>query len=151
MVYSWKSGFKIWTIECYIGGGKADFVVSHLDAPVAVLANTTSQTGNYLAIQLRSTTRQRDAIGTTVTLVSGGDKPRKWVRQLTAGDGYQASNQRQLLIGVGSEQQVNTLEVKWPSGKIDKYSNLPVNRQWMLIESDPSPHLLPGTSPALEQ
>jgi tetratricopeptide (TPR) repeat protein len=131
--------------------GKADFVVSHLDAPVAVLANTTAQTGNYLAIQLRSGTGQRDAIGATVTLVMGGDKPRKLVRQLTAGDGYQASNQRQFLIGVGSEQQVDQLQVKWPSGRVDNYRGLPVNRQWMLIESDPSPHLLPATSPALER
>ena len=131
--------------------GKADFVVSHLDAPVAVLANTTMQTGNYLAIQLRSGTGQRDAIGATVTLVMGGDKPRKLVRQLTAGDGYQASNQRQFLIGVGSEQQVDQLQVKWPSGRVDNYRDLPVNRQWMLIESDPSPHLLPATSTALER
>ena len=131
--------------------GKADFVVSHLDAPVAVLANTTLETGNFLAIQLRSGTLQRDAIGAIVTLVVAGDKPRKRVRQLTAGDGYQASNQRQLLIGVGDASQVEQLEVKWPSGKIDKYSNLPVNRQLMLIEADSHPHLLPTTSMALER
>ena len=74
--------------------GRADFVVSHLDAPVAVLANTTTRVGNYLGIQLRSINGQRDAIGATVTVVVGGDNPRHLVRQLTAGDGYQASNQR---------------------------------------------------------
>ena len=114
-----------------------------LDAPVAVLTNTTAPTGNYLAIRLRGTSGQRDAIGATVTLVVGGDKPRQLVRQLTAGDGYQASNQRQLLIGIGSEQQVNQLEVKWPSGHVDNYRDLSVNRQWMLIEAAPQPHLLP--------
>lgn len=130
--------------------GKADFVVSHLDAPVAVLTNTTAQTGNYLAIQLRGTSGQRDAIGATVTLVVGEDQPRQLVRQLTAGDGYQASNQRQLLIGIGGEQQVDQLQVKWPSGHVDNYRDLSVNRQWMLIEADSYPHPLPATSPALD-
>ena len=131
--------------------GKADFVVSHLDAPVALLANTTTQTGNFLAIQLRSTTGQRDGIGATVTLVVGGDKPRKLVRQLTAGDGYQASNQRQMLIGVGTAKQIDALEVKWPSGRVDKYSKLPVNRQLMLIETASRPHLLPMASRELQR
>ena len=124
--------------------GRADFVVSHLDAPVAVLANTTTRVGNYLGIQLRSINGQRDAIGATVTVVVGGDNPRHLVRQLTAGDGYQASNQRQLLIGLGREQEVGQLRVKWPSGHIDQYSGLELNRQWLLVETDPEPHLLPA-------
>ena len=79
-----------------------------------------------------------------MTVVVGGDNPRHLVRQLTAGDGYQASNQRQLLIGLGREQEVGQLRVKWPSGHIDQYSGLELNRQWLLVETDPEPHLLPA-------
>jgi len=126
--------------------GKPDFVVSHLDAPVAVLENRTAQTGNFLAIELRGTRLQRDAIGATVTVVTATDPPRTWVRQLTAGDGYQASNQRHLLMGLGNAQGVQQLEVRWPSGQVDRYLEPPINQFLMLIEADQRLHLLPGTA-----
>jgi len=123
--------------------GKPDFVVSHLDAPVAVLENRTAQTGNFLAIELRGTRLQRDAIGTVVKVVTDTTPPRTWVRQLTAGDGYQASNQRHLLMGLGNAQAVQLLEVRWPSGKVDRYLEPPINQFLMLIEGDRELHRLP--------
>jgi tetratricopeptide (TPR) repeat protein len=123
--------------------GKPDFIVSHLDAPVAVLANDTPEAGNYLALQLRGRTIQRDAIGSRVAVTIRGDNPRELVRQLTAGDGYLASNQRQLLIGLGEDQQVEKLQVTWINGKVDTYMSVPVNRQVVVIEGDPELHLLP--------
>ena len=123
--------------------GKPDFIVSHLDAPVAVLTNTTAQVGNFLALQFRGRTLQRDAIGTSVTVTIGGDQPRQLVRQLTAGDGYLASNQRQLIIGLGSAERVEQLEVKWLDGVIDTFTSVPINRQLMVIQTDPELHLLP--------
>jgi tetratricopeptide (TPR) repeat protein len=133
--------------------GKPDFIVSHLDAPVALLVNQTSQTGNFLALQLRGRQIARDAIGTTVR-VTLQDQPEDVtelrVRQLTAGDGYLASNQRQLLIGLGKSQRVKQLEVQWPSGETQLYHDLPVNRQVMIIQADNDFHLLPA-APSLTE
>ncbi len=123
--------------------GKPDFIVSHLDAPVAVLANQTPEAGNYLALQLRGRSVQRDAIGTRVTVTIGGEKPRKLVRQLTAGDGYLASNQRQLLIGLGESQRVEKLEIKWVNGDVQSHTEIPVNRQLIALQGTPELHLLP--------
>ena len=126
--------------------GKPDFIVSHLDAPVAVLINDTPEAGNYLAIQLRGRNIQRDAIGSRVSVTIGGDNPRVLVRQLTAGDGYLASNQRQLLVGLGDDLQVEKVQVRWVNGMVDSYHSVPVNCQLMVIEGDPEVHLLPGPS-----
>ncbi|HEX5500153.1 MAG TPA: CRTAC1 family protein, partial [Thermomicrobiales bacterium] len=88
--------------------GREDFVVSHLDAPTALVANVSPETGHYLAVQLRGVRSARDAIGARVALVAGGRRRTQW---LTAGDGYQASNQRQLVFGLAEEKRVEKLEI----------------------------------------
>ena len=72
--------------------------------PVGLLSNTTSDCGTFLALQLRGVESSRDAIGARIRFVCGG-----LVRtvQLMAGDGFEASNQRQVLLGLGAHSQVD--------------------------------------------
>ena len=76
----------------------------------------------------------------TVTARAG---KQAWVVQLTAGDGYLASNQRQLLIGLGEAQSVEKLEIKWVNGEIQSHTAIPVNRQLLAIQGALDLHLLP--------
>jgi hypothetical protein len=121
--------------------GREDFAVTHLDAPAALLSNETPRKHHFLALHLRGVASDRDAIGSTVRVTAGA---RTWVRQLTAGDGYQASNQRMLLFGLGSEAQVQQVEIRWPSGGVQTYADLPVDREWLLIEGRAQARLIPG-------
>ncbi|HCC99644.1 MAG TPA: hypothetical protein DER64_03880 [Planctomycetaceae bacterium] len=111
--------------------GLNDVLISHMDAPVALLTCTSATHGHYVAIRLRATSSARDAIGTQLTL-SAGD--RKLYRQQTAGDGYMASNQRQLIFGTGNLTAVGPLEVRWPSGRVDTFTDVPVDCELMLVE-----------------
>jgi hypothetical protein len=111
--------------------GREDIAISHLDAPAALLTNTTQPAGHFLAVQLRAVTTSRDAIGATVTVGVGG---RHVVRQLTAGDGYHASNQRQLTFGLGSDQQIDELSVDWPSGLKQRFADIASDSQVLIIE-----------------
>lgn len=99
--------------------GREDFAVSHLEEPVALLTNTTPTAAHFLTVHLRGVQSGRDAIGTTVNIRCGKFN---LTRQLTAGDGYQASNERQLVFGLGSHEQVDAIEIRWPSGQVQ---NLP--------------------------
>ncbi|GIT28820.1 MAG: hypothetical protein Ct9H300mP1_08660 [Planctomycetaceae bacterium] len=94
----WDAG---WHAVTFDRDGRPDFAVSHLDDPSAVLANRTEAAGHWLAIRLVARRSARDAIGAEVTVRSGSMRS---VHQLTAGDGYQASNQRGLVIGLGSSR-----------------------------------------------
>ena len=89
-----------------------------------------------------------DAIGTTVTVECQG---RRWTQQLTAGDGYQASNQRQLTFGLGPSTQIDSLEIRWPSGQRQKFEDLPVDQELLFREGSPRPFPLDKRSslPAL--
>ena len=111
--------------------GREDAVVSHLDAPVALLTNTTRKAGNYVALRLCGVTSSRDAIGTTVRVRVG---KRVLVRQLTAGDGFQASNQRLLIFGLRAEKHADEMMIRWPSGRLQKFTLTGVNREFLAIE-----------------
>lgn len=123
--------------------GLDDAVVSHLDAPVALLTNTTPDAGNFLSVRLRGTKSSRDAIGSVVTVLAGG---RQWTRQLTAGDGYQASNQRTLIFGLGAAKKLDEIRVAWPSGEQQVLQEIDVNSEVMIVEGQQAVFDLPKVS-----
>ena len=111
--------------------GREDVVISHLDAPAALLTNRTERAGHFLVIRLRGVRASRDAIGATVRVRAGN---RTWTQQLTAGDGYQASNQRQLVFGLGERDRVDELILNWPSGLRQSFASPPIDTELLAIE-----------------
>ena len=120
--------------------GREDFVVTHVHDPVSLVINESTTTGDFLAVQLRGVVSSRDAIGTIVEVRAGG---RTWSRQLTAGDGYYASNQRQLVFGLGPDVRVADLTVHWPSGQTQSFLDLSADREFLLVEGRAEPISLP--------
>jgi hypothetical protein len=114
--------------------GREDFVVSHLDAPVSLLSNQTPGAGHFIAVRLRGVVSDRDAIGATVRVAAGATTR---VGQMTAGDGYEASNQRQLVFGLGNVAHVEKLTVRWPSGLEQTFRDLPADQEIIVVEGSP--------------
>jgi len=113
------------------GDGREDAVISNLDQPAALLTNTTQQHGRFLSLRLRGIESSRDANGTTVTLrLDNGQIS----RQLTAGDGYQASNERRLIFGLSNATHINRMDVAWPSGRIESWNDLEVDAEYTVTE-----------------
>ena len=111
--------------------GREDFVVSNLNTPVCLVTNRTASTGHFLALQLRGVESNRDAIGAVVKVTAAG---RTRTKQLTAGDGYLASNQRQLVIGLGESNQADEVVVRWPSGLEQNFRNVAADSEYILVE-----------------
>ena len=111
--------------------GKEDFVVTHVDARPALLTNRTEKHGHFLAVQLRGTQSSRDAIGARVRVTAGG---KTWTRQLMAGDGFQASNQRQLIFGLGDAERVESVTVSWPAGSDQTLTTIEVDHELVIVE-----------------
>jgi hypothetical protein len=111
--------------------GREDFVISRLEQGTALVANQTVSAGHFLSVQLRGVTASRDAVGADVTVTAG--KLRQ-TRQLTGGDGYLASNQRQLVFGLGDAREVDEVSVRWPGGVVQTWHGLPVDSEVLLIE-----------------
>lgn len=112
--------------------GLPDLVVGRLDGPSLLLTNKTTDHGNsYLSLELISTETARDAIGAIVKVSIGNSE---WVHQLTAGDGYQCSNERKLMIGCAENNTMDRLEVTWSNGLIQEFLNVPTSQSLILVE-----------------
>ncbi|MCA9007393.1 MAG: CRTAC1 family protein, partial [Planctomycetaceae bacterium] len=116
--------------------GREEAVLTSLDQPLALLKNTTESHGHRLVVTLTGTRSSRDAIGTTVRLKIKGET---LVRQLTAGDGYQARNQRVLTFGTGQSTAEVQLEVNWPSGLKQVFEGVAIDQEVQLIEGQATP------------
>ena len=74
----------------------------------------------------------RDGIGAVVEVMSG-DRSIKRIRRL--GDGYAAQNSSTMTVGIGSEVTVQSIKVRWPSGKITKRES-PVSAGSVIIMNE---------------
>lgn len=114
--------------------GREDLAVGHLEDETALLTNTTADAGRALSLRLIGITSNRDALGTTVTARTGS---KTVMRQLTAGDGYQASNERRLVIGLGESDTIDEMIVRWPSGLQQRFLDLKASGDWIVREGHP--------------
>lgn len=111
--------------------GRMDLLVGNLRAPTALLTNVTQATGNYLTLRLVGVQSNRDAIGTRVRATI---KEQTTHFELTAGDGYQASNERRVFVGMGKSLIVDELRVLWPSGQETRLANVAANQELLVVE-----------------
>lgn len=114
--------------------GREDLIVGQLDDPTVLLTNTTSASGRFLALRLIGIASSRDAIGTAVRVQSGG---RTQTFQLTAGDGYQCSNERRIVAGLGNSTSASSITVRWPSGTTQEFADVASNAEFVLREGQP--------------
>jgi hypothetical protein len=67
----------------------------------------------------------RDGIGARVTVVSGDLTQ---VDEVHSGGSYLSQNDLRLHFGLEKRTKIDSIEVRWPSGVVDKVANLNANR-----------------------
>jgi enediyne biosynthesis protein E4 len=92
------------------------------DSPVILHNEGTSN--HWLEILLIGTRSNRDGIGSVLKLSSGG---RVQVDQSKGGTSYMSASDPRIHFGLGKRDKVDSLEITWPSGKVDKLRNIPVD------------------------
>ncbi|MBX3444427.1 MAG: CRTAC1 family protein, partial [Planctomyces sp.] len=121
------------------GDGRVDFVVSRLGEPVALVENRTPVVGRHFVASFVGR-QERDAISVRIRVTAGG---RTLHKQLTAGDGFECSNERRLVFGLGDAAIVDEVHVRWPNGDEQTFSQLPVDREFRFVEGRDRPLELP--------
>lgn len=116
--------------------GALDFLVSHLDQPMAVLHNQTKTQGNGMQFELVGTSSERDAIGARVRVTTGEIQQTQWV---TAGDGYYCSDEPIIDYGLGTSSEVTRVDVHWPSGRQQTFRGLGSAR-YLIVEGESEPY-----------
>jgi enediyne biosynthesis protein E4 len=114
--------------------GRADAVVVSQNEPVAFFHNRTDITrGHFITLLLEGTSSNRDAVGATVSVKCGG---RTQVAPRMGGGSYQSASDPRMHFGLGESRTVDSIDVRWPSGRVDHFSNISADTGYRLVEGD---------------
>jgi hypothetical protein len=120
--------------------GDLDGVILNAEDKPTLLRNDSTASGNWLQLDLRGTVSNRDGVGARVKVAAG-----KLVQidEVRSGRGYQSHYGSRLQFGLGSEERVELLEIRWPSGAVTTRKGVATNQRLIIVE-DPSPHFSPA-------
>lgn len=113
------------------GDGDLDLVVLSLQGLKLLLNAGPPAERHWLQLRLRGTRGEPHALGTVVTVTAGGRTQVDRVR-LTAGFHTQVSPD--VHVGLGDATKVDRVEVRWPSGQVQRWSDLPADTRLLLVE-----------------
>ena len=100
--------------------GDLDLLITTNGGP-AYLYRNDGVTNHSVRVKLVGTRSNRDGIGTVVRVTSGSDK--QW-QMMKSGGAYLSSNELVLTFGLGGNTKADAVEIAWPSGQVDKLSNV---------------------------
>jgi enediyne biosynthesis protein E4 len=104
--------------------GDVDLVINNLDGPPTVLRNDGGNVNNSVLIKLVGTKSNRAGIGAMVKVVCGDLVQKDEVR---SGDSYISQSDQRLHFGLEKRTKIDVIEVRWPSGIVDKLTGAKVN------------------------
>ncbi len=107
------------------GDGKLDVVVSAISAPAEIWINGSPGVNHWLELQLEGTKSNRDAIGARVKVTAGKISQ---YNHVAFAAGYASSSAGPLHFGLGQNKTAETIEIHWPSGKIQELKNVPADQ-----------------------
>jgi len=103
--------------------------------------------GNHsLRVKLAGTKSNRDGIGSVVRVKSGKDE--QW-QMLRSGSSYLSQSELVLTFGLGTGSKADSVEVQWPSGQVDKLSNISAGQTVTIQESKGVMTSRPYTKPSI--
>ncbi len=115
--------------------GRLDLLLSTNGGPAYIFLNeaTGSAPANRsLRVKLVGARSNRDGIGAVVKVAAGGATQSQMLR---SGSSYLSASELVLTFGLGPSEKADSVEVRWPSGQIDKLSNVAVGQTITITEA----------------
>jgi hypothetical protein len=107
------------------GDGKLDIVVTALSAPAEIWINDSPGNNHWLDLSLRGTKSNRDGIGARIKLTAAG---KVQFNHMTTASGYASSSAVPVHFGLGDARVASEIEIRWPSGTVQKIENVAADR-----------------------
>jgi hypothetical protein len=112
--------------------GMIDLLVGSVGGgPLRLFLNRIPASGHRVKCELQGTTSNRLAIGARVVLRCGSTAI---TRDLFPANGFMGQNPTELWIGVGDSTSIDELTVRWPSGQLQSFREVPVDRRLQIVE-----------------
>ena len=100
--------------------GDLDVVMTTNGGPAVLLRND-GVSNHGLRIRLAGSRSNRNGFGAVVRVTAGGETQTQMLR---SGSSYLSQSENILTFGLGTRMQADSLEIRWPSGAVDRMSNV---------------------------
>jgi enediyne biosynthesis protein E4 len=111
--------------------GNLDALVFNVAGPPSLFLNETRNQNHRILLRLIGTKSNRMAIGARVTVTTADTVQ---VEEVRGGGSYLSSNDTRLHFGLGRSTSITNLEVRWPSGLVQKFQNVSADAIYNLTE-----------------
>jgi hypothetical protein len=111
--------------------GQQSAVVSNMNAAPSLLVNGIHNPNHWIAIKTVGTKSNRDGIGARIRVKVG---PRVLVDEVRSGSSYDSNNDMRVHFGLGVAPKVDWIEIRWPSGLIERFDNPAIDKIHSLKE-----------------
>ena len=120
----------------YDNDGDVDILITQNSGPVTLLQNETETENSWMSVKTVGVISNQDGIGTRVTVKAGGYTQ---TQEVNSGASYMSSHDARCYFGVGTNTTVDRLELRWQSGVVQVFENLPANREHVISEFSDTP------------
>ena len=104
--------------------GKLSAVISNMNAPASLLVNQVRSANHWIAIRTVGTKSNRDGIGARITVKVGS---RSLVNEVRSGSSYISNSDMRVHFGLGTASKIDAVEIRWPSGLLEQFSDVAVD------------------------
>jgi enediyne biosynthesis protein E4 len=115
--------------------GDVDVVLSNVGQNAVVLRNEGGNRNNWLQIRTAGTRSNRDGIGCRVKVVSASGLAQYFIVSPTVG--YLSASEKRLTVGLDGAAAATLVEIRWPSGVVQKFENVKAGQR--LTATEPAP------------
>jgi enediyne biosynthesis protein E4 len=109
----------------YDNDGDLDIVTNNRGDYPSLLRNDGGNANHWLTVLLIGTKSNRDGIGASLKLISEGFVH---VEQAKGGMSYMSASDPRIHFGLGKRTKIESLEITWPSGQVDRLTNLAIDQ-----------------------
>jgi hypothetical protein len=111
--------------------GRISAVINNMNAAPSLLVNQVKSANHWIAIHTVGTKSNRDGIGARIRVKTAA---RVLVDEVRSGSSYISNSDMRVHFGLGKADKVEWVEIRWPSGLTERFSNLPVDQIQTLDE-----------------
>ena len=111
--------------------GDLDVLITTNHGPARLYRNDQLTGNRGIRFRLVGTKSNRDAIGATVRITSGGETSSRTVK---SGSSYLSQSELPVTFGLGRRDTVGRVEIFWPSGRVEEYRDLRAGRRYICTE-----------------
>src|SRR5262249_51975258 len=104
--------------------GRMSAIVSNMNEPLSLLVNQVRSENHWIAVRTIGTKSNRDGIGAKIRVSAGG---RVRVDEVRSGSSFDSNNDMRVHFGLGNAAKVEWVEVRWPSGLVERFEGVAVD------------------------